>query len=177
MGTIVLFSGGVESTLMAQQAPKDAKLLTVTGPYDYLHGINPKAGLLANALGLQHITASYSVSEKLAPRPVHQIWWLAPMAQLVGWPDPDIWYGYFRRTELDMKVEREHGIDIEEIVAQWERALNIYPLIVPFDALSKQEQWSRIDPHLQPLVSSCMTGFRCGECWKCQEFHACCNPG
>ncbi len=175
---IVLFSGGVESTLMAQASEEGDLLLTIRPPFaEYFSGINPKAGDIARLYEREHQQMDSWILPELPSRVrfVHQIWWLGLTAELLTrrYPDYDmIWYGGYTRSMEDVAVKVKHSVRTGEVDKQWRDFHWEHPGLVttPYRHLTKAEQWSLIDPKVRPLVSPCLKGFRCGECWKCDEF-------
>lgn len=161
---LILFSGGVESTLLLQKATSDDLIVSIDGIYG-----NEKT----YTNGGQKILDYYCLRRKIVSvdipytsSGVHQLKYFIPIIMLIAntFPIKKVLIG---RNKEDINDR------VLKIVEEGQRSINcIFPDIVidhPFDYLTKQEQWDRIPVEIQRYVSSCVNDINGGDCFKCKE--------
>ena len=166
--TLILFSGGVESTA----------LLTTAGPNDILVTIKP---IIKNYIA----TYNPNTVEKIASyynkkinyvtinipstgnNFVHQIWYFVSIASLWVARDPSITSVVSGRHSKEPTPENKPAFDI--LLSAWNVMHPTVPFLFPNGHLTKLEQWNMIPADVKPLVSSCFFTPKCGTCHKCKE--------
>lgn len=167
---LILFSGGVESTLMLQESAPEDFIVTVLGVYpEYAPAYNPRSREIARYYNRYIEEVVISLPFIPAVQNVHQLYYFLLVASLwvVKFPEIEtVCYGRYKGEPFS------HNVETYRSARRWWMALYPeVPLVIPFERHTKKEQWDRIDPQVQPLISSCLYGFRCGQCRKCLEFN------
>lgn len=167
---LILFSGGVESTAMLTQAKHEDILVTVSKTYrNYALGYNQTS--------IEYIASYYNkkiqYTEINIPVDtnsfVHQMWYLQAVATLWVVKDQDITEVWCGRHSTDLEKPELRSF-IDKMMSIWDYTHPNVPFNHPLDHLTKLEQWNLIPNEIKQYVSSCSTGLRCGNCYKCKEF-------
>lgn len=165
MSRLILFSGGVESTLLLCEADPMDTVVTIEPTYPYGMATYRKdtTEKIAQALGFEIKYARVHIP--IEPEPyhfVHQIRTFVSVANLWCAKDTrikEVWLGRSR----DDRPARQNMYDA------WSLLHPDVKFHRPFEHLSKREQWDQIPDNIKPLVSSCFFHKNCGVCDKCVE--------
>ena len=163
MSTLILFSGGVESTAMLGLAQPGDRLLSVAPVYERdIQLVARKALKIANYYGMAIERASL-----LMKRPPMQMWELSSIASAFVAGDSSITAVWWGMNKDDVNALQQDSYD--RVTAAWPLAHPTVPLTAPLRHLSKLEQWNMIPDEIKPHVHTCILHYVCGECRKCQE--------
>lgn len=167
MSSLILFSGGVESTALLSMARPNDTLLCIEPVYPGdLHTFRrATAEQIAKHFGFEVRYASADIP-MLGPF-VHQMRVFISICNLWVAKDASI------RQVLCGRNSSEPSPDIAPFIKQMMFAWGVlHPdveFLHPLDHLTKKEQLALIPAEVRPIVSSCIYHTNCGECVKCRE--------
>ena len=166
--TLILFSGGVESTALLATAGSNDILVTIKPVFtDHLPTFN-----VSNVEAIARIynkTVNYSsITIPVTNRTfVHQIWYFVAVAGLWVARDTSITRVVSGRHAEEPTLANKPTFDV--LLSAWNVMHPTVPFEFPNGHLTKLEQWNMIPDNVKPLVSSCLTTPACGYCHKCKE--------
>lgn len=170
MTPLILFSGGIESTLLIHQAPKNSIVLSINPAFNNelqtYHSEN--SNKILQHYGLKRYTSIMKLNIPCTEQYtfVHQMRVFVSIANL--WcsklPITEVWCG---------RNISEPNNDIKPFIEQMMDAWTILHPNIPFnhpnEHLTRKEQYDLIPTKIQTLVSSCIYHKKCGKCFKCKE--------
>lgn len=194
MSRLILFSGGVESTALLTRANRFDHILTVVDESSEEMMTTFRKDSVEAILKHFNLRGHYmtiSSSKKFEPKnnspyEYHQIKIIIPVASMwvtkhnKQWEtekqsEPEItevWYG-LNREDKDTLVKKKTKQFYDQYIKSWEILHPNVKFLIPFQNMSKAQQWEMIPFAIRHLVHSCRRvkpGIRyCGECFKCLE--------
>lgn len=167
--SLILFSGGVESTALLSISKPNDILITVDNVYQNYTSAYNRDSIDAIAQEYNKKINYCTVELPIAVTfHVHQMWYLMAVAGLWAVADPDIAEVWCGRNSAEPGAELKPFID--EMMSKW---AVMYPKVEfrhPLDHLTKKEQWDIIPVTVQKHVHSCVHQTDCGLCPKCVEY-------
>jgi 7-cyano-7-deazaguanine synthase in queuosine biosynthesis len=173
--TLILFSGGVESTALAAMSNKNATLLHVDVPYTDVKPGYDIAKVRQIAQLLDRELVEYKQLLPIKPKTfIHQINWFLCAVHLVllARPYKEVWWGMHRgesHKHHNWPVERRQML-LQAYTAHYQLHPKV-PWLIPLEDKTKLEQWIMIPLNIRPLVVSCISAQQCNQCTKCTEFN------
>ena len=166
--TLILFSGGVESTALLTTAGPDDILVTIKPVFrDYLPSFNTNNIETIAKFYNKNVNYSSVIIPSTGDKFVHQIWYFVAVAGLWVAKDPSITRVVSGRHAKEPTPENKPAFDI--LLSAWDIMHPTVPFLFPNGHLTKLEQWNMIPDNIKPLVSSCLFTPACGVCHKCEE--------
>lgn len=171
---LILFSGGVESTALLDNATKEDIILCISS-------IFPKSLTTYNKDNVEKICNHYGLTPTYATINInyvpsiftftHQMTEFITICNLMCHKNTDITEIWCGRNSSEPNNNIKDYINKQMIL--WNMLQENVEFKHPLDYLSKQEQYELIPKEIRKYVSSCIHHSNCGQCNKCKELIQC----